>query len=202
MRAIDYSQAAGTDATSLTGPVKTAKVDNPYGSVAGAGSGEFHVYRHARSREMERWKKLEEEERQQEMDAEFQKKLANSQTEEEVKTAQRRKKRQRQKEAKSRKRNLQLAGVNIDIAESATSGKDDEFTYISVYDEKGKELNGISSVLAESTEATFVNDGTFLEMMKAKQLSQETVPTITSDALTNEIDDEKPAAKKQAVEKV
>jgi hypothetical protein len=37
------------------------QVVNPYGSTAGAGSGEFHVSRHARSREMMRIQQLDEE---------------------------------------------------------------------------------------------------------------------------------------------
>ena len=49
----------------------TEKVVNPYGSTAGAGSGEFHVYRHARARELSRWKQLDKEEQEQLLDKEF-----------------------------------------------------------------------------------------------------------------------------------
>ena len=40
-------------------PVRAEKVVNPYSSTAGAGSGEFHVYRHSRAREMARLKAIE-----------------------------------------------------------------------------------------------------------------------------------------------
>jgi hypothetical protein len=53
-RSTAYEQERGS------GSVKTEKVVNPYSSVAGAGSGEFHVYRHARAREQERLKRLDE----------------------------------------------------------------------------------------------------------------------------------------------
>ena len=50
-------------------------MDNPYGSTAGAGSGEFHVYRHARAREMMRTQELDEEEAKLHADKEFHTKL-------------------------------------------------------------------------------------------------------------------------------
>lgn len=220
MRAVDYSQAAGTEAPKLSAPgkvvfrclahssihhlcpaniqmyfymiaVKTEKVENPYGSVAGAGSGEFHVYRHARSREMERWKKLDEEERQQELDAEFKKKMEASETEEELKAAQRRKKRQRQKEAKQRKHNLRLAGVDI---EKSVAGDADEFSYTPIYNEQGENKEEVGIVVEEASKLEFANDGSFLEMMK-KQLAEK----IASDQRQNA--DDEPPAKKRAAER-
>lgn len=41
MRAVSYDQAVGASASApaAKGPVRTEKVENPYGSTAGAGSG-------------------------------------------------------------------------------------------------------------------------------------------------------------------
>ena len=92
MRSVDYAQATGTAAASSgsasaaggpavananRGPVQAEKVDNPYGSTAGAGSGEFHVYRHARAREMARWKKINADEAEMKAEGVFQQKLAH-----------------------------------------------------------------------------------------------------------------------------
>ena len=76
MRAVDYAQAAGTGATDApaagiskegadltvqAGSVKTEKINNLYGSVAGASSSDFHVYRAARARENKRLEAMDEE---------------------------------------------------------------------------------------------------------------------------------------------
>lgn len=141
MRAVDYAQATGTAAAASSGsapaaganrgPVMAEKVDNPYGSTAGAGSGEFHVYRHARAREMERWKKINADEAEMKAEEEFQKKIAHDTKVEEDKTDKRRRKRERAKEAKRRKKNMKLGGVGGGIANNEPSGDnaDEEFEY-------------------------------------------------------------------------
>ncbi|XP_048413529.1 PRKR-interacting protein 1 homolog [Stegostoma tigrinum] len=70
------------------------------GSSAGAGSGEFHVYRHLRRREYMREEFMEKQAAQQRLEEEFQKKLDNNRREAEEKTDKRRKKRQKLKEKK------------------------------------------------------------------------------------------------------
>lgn len=109
--------------------VKTDKVVNPYGSAAGAGSGEFHVYRHARSREMERLKGIDEMDETQRKDHEFQQEVAQYQQEAEERTKKKRKKRQRQKEAKQRKKNLEKVGFALGAQPNETGANDEEFTY-------------------------------------------------------------------------
>ena len=89
-RVVSYAQATGTAAAPSSGsasasaaapadrgPVVTENVSNPYGSTAGAGSGEFHVYRHARAREMERWKQINASEAENKAEEAFQQKLAH-----------------------------------------------------------------------------------------------------------------------------
>ena len=196
MRAVDYSTATGTAAASSgtasapaaanRGPVVSEKVDNPYGSTAGAGSGEFHVYRHARAREMERWKKINEDEAEMKAEEEFRTKLAEDTKREEDKTEKRRRKRERAKEAKRRKKNMKLGGVGGDIAnanEEQGDDEEDEFDYtpIAAASEISQgplksDDNGASENAAENGKVPpppFANDGSFLEQMK-KELAANT----------------------------
>ena len=80
MRTISYNQATGASASAAApadrGPVVTEKVDNPYRSAAGAGSGKFHVYRHTQAREMARWKQINANEAELKAEEEFQKKIS------------------------------------------------------------------------------------------------------------------------------
>ncbi|XP_021791406.1 PRKR-interacting protein 1 isoform X1 [Papio anubis] len=65
------------------------------GSSAGAGSGEFHVYRHLRRREYQRQDYMDAMAEKQKLDAEFQKRLEKNKIAAEEQTAKRRKKRTR-----------------------------------------------------------------------------------------------------------
>eukprot|EP00045_Choanoeca_perplexa_P022232 m.8802 g.8802 ORF g.8802 m.8802 type:complete len:176 (+) comp9290_c0_seq1:139-666(+) len=86
---------------------------NIHGSNAGAGSGEFHVYRAERRREERRQKWLEDKERKQEEEVEFTEKEKQLKQEQESKTAKNRAKRQ-----KAKMRKLQ-ARVEADKAKKA-----------------------------------------------------------------------------------
>ncbi len=177
------------------------KVVNPYGSTAGAGSGEFHVYRHARAREMQRLATLDEEEDAQMMEQEYQTTLDRYKTEEEERTEKRRKKRKREKEAKMRKKNLKLAGIigdgnsgsgNSGTANDITTAtntavEQEEFTYIPVNDKKKKDNDDKNQDKKEvasnetstgdketTTTLPFANDGSFLEEMKKRLAAEST----------------------------
>ena len=144
VRKVPYEQAAAA-ASSSSGDNKQQaaavaprpeKVVNPYGSTAGAGSGEFHVYRHARNREMQRQKLMELSAAEQEAEERFREEMEANQQWEEERTAKRRRKRERQKNAKKRKENLAKAGIldttggGGNAAAAATANEDDEeFTY-------------------------------------------------------------------------
>ncbi|KAM8977076.1 PRKR-interacting protein 1 [Pelodytes ibericus] len=70
------------------------------GSSAGAGSGEFHVYRHLRRREYQRQEFMDTLSEKQKLDDDFQRKLMENKILQEEKTAKRRLKRQKLKEKK------------------------------------------------------------------------------------------------------
>lgn len=72
-------------------------VANVQGSSAGAGSGEFHVYKASRRREYERIKLMEEEVAKEEADAEFEKKRVEMRMKDEQKTGKNRKRREKRK---------------------------------------------------------------------------------------------------------
>ena len=201
-RVVDYAQATGTAtsdgstaAAAARGPVVAEKVDNPYGSTAGAGSGEFHVYRHARAREMARWKKINEDEEEMKAEDEFQKKLDHDAKVEAEKTEKRRRKRERAKEAKRRKKNMKLGGVGGDNNESVENGngeeEEEEFEYkpIAASELALKNSNGTDNKEDDEKNAgdrkappekeecngklPFANDGSFLERMKKELANTE-----------------------------
>ncbi|CAM9493163.1 unnamed protein product [Chrysoparadoxa australica] len=79
------------------------RVNNVMGSCAGAGSGEFHMYRNARRREMHRVAAIEAEARETKIRAEFEEKLKHNRESVESKTAKKAEKRRRRKQAKKAK---------------------------------------------------------------------------------------------------
>jgi len=86
-------------------------VRNVQGSSAGAGSGEFHVYRAHRRREYTRLKVMEEETKKEEEKREFEAKMAAIKTQEEEKTAKKREKRQKKKQKK--KQNIKRTKTEV-----------------------------------------------------------------------------------------
>ncbi|CAO3671520.1 unnamed protein product [Rhizopus stolonifer] len=75
-------------------------VRNVSGSSAGAGSGDFHVYRAQRRREYARMKNMEDQEKQEKVHDEYQMKLARLREQDEERTAKKRAKRQKRNNKK------------------------------------------------------------------------------------------------------
>ena len=201
-RTITYDQAKGKTEGKDNGKLVTEKVVNPYGSTSGAGSGEFHVYRHARAREMARWNALDLEEKEKKEELEFRTALENDRKQMEIKASKNRKKRQREKEAKRRKKVMKAAG--IDTQKTSFGQKngysevnhEEEFTYVPVSQQQhnDREENVVGgrknkSPSSKNNGNAIPNDGSFLEMMKkklleeGKKIDQEVKTTDTS--LTN-----------------
>lgn len=163
--------------------VRPEKVVNPYGSTAGANSGDFHLYRQTRAREMERMKDLTTAEMERIKDAEFQDEIKRNREDEEKKTEKKRKKRQRHKEAKLRRKMLKKAGVTLDDGPDDDEGDDDfEVPFpdndgpnkpqIETNKDDGattKDKEEVGSPQNGGNPVPFPNDGSFLEMMR-KQL--------------------------------
>ncbi|XP_054166999.1 PRKR-interacting protein 1 homolog [Oppia nitens] len=79
-------------------------VRNIMGSSAGAGSGEFHVYRHLRRKEYARMRHIENTAKHEEMDNKYYKRVEDNKKKAEEKTAKKREKRQKRKQKLKNKR--------------------------------------------------------------------------------------------------
>ncbi|KAI1911115.1 hypothetical protein LOZ12_004525 [Ophidiomyces ophidiicola] len=91
--------------TSASLPPPPEVVANVQGSSAGAGSGEFHVYKASRRREYERVRLMEEELKNEKATTEHANKMEELKRKDEEKTEKNRKKREKRKAAKSKKGN-------------------------------------------------------------------------------------------------
>lgn len=89
-----------TQITSASLPPPPEIVANVQGSSAGAGSGEFHVYKAARRREYERIRLMELETKTEQENAVFNKKMEEARRKDEEKTDKNRKKREKRKAAR------------------------------------------------------------------------------------------------------
>ncbi|CAH3103785.1 unnamed protein product [Porites lobata] len=98
------------------------------GSSAGAGSGEFHVYRATRRREYNRVAYIEKIAEQHELDESYHKKLEQNKTQAEEKTAKKRAKRQRKKQKKlsAKKKKEERKDDDIDKKQENSESEDDE----------------------------------------------------------------------------
>lgn len=99
-----------TSMASKKGYVPPDFVRNVMGSSAGAGSGEFHVYRHLRRKELTRLKEMEEMSHSEKLDAEFKAKLEQTKLRAQERTLKkkmkREKKRLKNKDTKTKEDNM------------------------------------------------------------------------------------------------
>ncbi|KAK6336631.1 hypothetical protein TWF718_009427 [Orbilia javanica] len=98
-------------------------VANVQGSSAGAGSGEFHVYKASRRREYERLKMMDDELKWEKEKEEFDTKTEEWKKKDDAKTAKNRAKRQKKKLAQEKKKEMERTGTPQ--AESADNEADD-----------------------------------------------------------------------------
>lgn len=117
-------------------------VRNVMGSSAGAGSGEFHVYRHLRRKEYARLKDIEQRSLTEKLDDQFQAKLDDNKRLAEEKTAKKRAKRLKKK--KNQKKPKPATGQEVDKEKDSSEeseGDDDEKDKDDNKDEAQKDLN-------------------------------------------------------------
>lgn len=100
-------------------------VRNVMGSSAGAGSGEFHVYRHLRRKEYARQKNIQNQSAREAADDAYQQKLEDNRRAAEEKTAKKRAKRQKKKLRAKKPREAKKPEAK-DVSESSGSASEDE----------------------------------------------------------------------------
>lgn len=100
-------------------------VRNVMGSSAGAGSGEFHVYRHLRRKEYARQKFIQEKGRKELLDDEYHKKLEENKRIAEEITAKKRAKRLKKKQKGKQKKQMKIENARGKV-ESKSSSSEEE----------------------------------------------------------------------------
>lgn len=108
-----------------SGPNVPEFVRNVMGSSAGAGSGEFHVYRHLRRKEYARQKFIQQKSEAELKDEEYHKKLEENAKIAEETTAKKRLKRLKKKEKRKKNKKLKVANEPQN-KESSEEESDDE----------------------------------------------------------------------------
>ncbi|XP_046965592.1 PRKR-interacting protein 1 homolog [Vanessa cardui] len=102
-------------------------VRNVMGSSAGAGSGEFHVYRHLRRKEYARQKFIQEKSEKEKLDDEYHRKIEENRRLAEEKTAKKRAKRLKKKQkAKIKEKRPKKSDNNSECNDSSQSDQEDE----------------------------------------------------------------------------
>lgn len=103
-------------------PLPPEIVTNVQGSSAGAGSGEFHVYKAARRREYERLRIMDEEVRRETEAREFAEKKSEAERRDDEKTRRNREKREKMKARKEKAKAAQKKGPGADGAPAGGGG--------------------------------------------------------------------------------
>jgi len=106
-------------------------IRNVMGSSAGAGSGEFHVYRHLRRKEYARQKHIQQKSKQETLDDEYQQRLDENRLKSEGKTSKKRAKRLKKKQNARNK--AKIPKIDQSSEKSETESEDDE--------EEGEEMS-------------------------------------------------------------
>ncbi|OJI99933.1 hypothetical protein ASPVEDRAFT_128822 [Aspergillus versicolor CBS 583.65] len=108
-------------ASSLPAPPEI--VANVQGSSAGAGSGEFHVYKASRRREYERLRLMQDEVDREKNQDDWQKKQEEVRKKDEEKTEKNRKRREKRNKAKAGKKKNGGAGKEDDVMDTTAEGR-------------------------------------------------------------------------------
>jgi len=158
-------------------------VRNIMGSRAGAGSGEFHVYRHLRRKEYARQKNIQEQAKKEELEVEFRKKVEERQKSADEKAAKRKAKSLKKKAAKQRNR---AKGKGPPKKESSSSSSESDSA------DKVESAEGQLSLPVDTTSTTPVSDVIASIPKESVKDSGSSLPAAEDDASTNLVSDPDP----------
>ncbi|KAL4775368.1 hypothetical protein BDW60DRAFT_204626 [Aspergillus nidulans var. acristatus] len=148
---------ATTKRTASSLPAPPEIVANVQGSSAGAGSGEFHVYKASRRREYERLRLMQEEVDREKEGAEWQRKQEEVRKKDQEKTEKNRRRREKRNKAKA-KGAKKGAGAGADAGGAAEGGKGSD--EMDVTEEKGVTTNKTGE--EDQTEAAVETPGVII----------------------------------------
>ncbi|OJJ60609.1 hypothetical protein ASPSYDRAFT_87186 [Aspergillus sydowii CBS 593.65] len=114
---------SSTQKTASSLPAPPEIVANVQGSSAGAGSGEFHVYKASRRREYERLRLMQDEVDREKDQEDWQKKQEEVRKKDEEKTEKNRKRREKRNKAKAGKKKNAGAGKEEDAMDTTAEGR-------------------------------------------------------------------------------
>ncbi len=165
-REINIPLSATKDGVSKRLPPPPEIVANVQGSSAGAGSGEFHVYKASRRREYERLRIMDEEMKKEKATEEFEKKQQELRQKDEAKTNKNKAKREKAKMRKQMKKGEGPGTMEVDAPEGTAQngeqrdGKDTESAKKSASQSEGNGVqSGDTPVVVEETGVVIHDDG-------------------------------------------
>ncbi|XP_052889037.1 PRKR-interacting protein 1 homolog [Anopheles moucheti] len=163
-------------------------VRNVMGSSAGAGSGEFHVYRHLRRKEYARQKQIQEKSRSEQLDDAFQDRLENNRKAAEERTAKKRAKRLKKKaKLKPNRGKKPKQGVSLDeLLESSSEESDEEENEEASAqgDDSTDTREKDSEIVKEQHEAEKMEDTAGKEINPSTKDNQTTVTDLSTENAT------------------
>ena len=139
-------------------PAPPEIVANVQGSSAGAGSGEFHVYKASRRREYERLRMMEEESKEEKEEADFKKRNEENKKKDEERMEKNRKKREKQKARKGGKGKDKGEIMNGTSTKSVANRHGTHMGEAAKGGEQNGELDGTVAEVAESAGVTIHDD--------------------------------------------
>ncbi|KAM0734932.1 PRKR-interacting protein 1-like protein [Formica fusca] len=164
-------------------------VRNVMGSSAGAGSGEFHVYRHLRRKEYARQKFIQEKAHKEHLDDEYHQKLEENKRLAEEATAKKRAKRLKKKQGRKQRKQIKITKEDNAITDEKSSKEDssdeNEETEVTVKNNEANEENITSCSINISKDESEVKTATGKKPSLDTEENEEHILKVSFEEKTN-----------------